>query len=63
MVLYIALDDTDTLDSIGTGRLAREIAEDLAREFPVYAVTRHQLFVHPDIPYTSHNSLRRHPPA
>ena len=56
MVLYIALDDTDTLDSIGTGRLAREIAGVLAEEYPVYAVTRHQLFVHPDIPYTSHNS-------
>jgi hypothetical protein len=56
MVLYIALDDTDTLDSIGTGRLAREIAGELAKEYPVYAVTRHQLYVHPDIPYTSHNS-------
>jgi len=56
MVLYIALDDTDMPGSVGTGRLAREIAEELREEYPVYAVTRHQLFVHPDIPYTSHNS-------
>jgi len=56
MVLYIALDDTDTLDSIGTGRLTREIAADLAADYHVYAVTRHQLYIHPDIPYTSHNS-------
>jgi len=56
MVLYIALDDTDTEDSIGTGRLAREIAAEITTEYPVTAVTRHQLFVHPDIPYTSHNS-------
>ena len=39
-----------------TGRLARAIADSLAKEYPVYGVTRHQLYVHPDIPYTSHNS-------
>jgi len=25
-------------------------------DYPVFGVTRHQLYVHPDIPYTSHNS-------
>lgn len=40
----------------GTGKLARAIADTVAAEYPVFGVTRHQLFVHPDIPYTSHNS-------
>ncbi|MEN6611275.1 MAG: ABC transporter substrate-binding protein [Methanoregulaceae archaeon] len=28
----------------------------MVADYPVYGVTRHQLYVHPDIPYTSHNS-------
>jgi len=28
----------------------------VAKDYPVFAVTRHQLYVHPNIPYTSHNS-------
>lgn len=56
MVLYVAIDDTDMPDSIGTGRLAREIAKELEQRYPVLYVTRHQFYVHPDIPYTSHNS-------
>jgi tRNA(Ile2) C34 agmatinyltransferase TiaS len=55
-MIYIGMDDTDTLQSRGTGRLARHIANELAKTFKVYGVTRHQLFVHPDIPFTSHNS-------
>lgn len=56
--LLIALDDTDNLESPGTGFRARELAMLLARErigTPV-AITRHQLLVDPRIPYTSHNS-------
>jgi tRNA(Ile2) C34 agmatinyltransferase TiaS len=56
MTVLVSIDDTDNLESRGTGRLARAIADTLARDYPVYGVTRHQLFVHPDIPYTSHNS-------
>ncbi|GAB6109863.1 hypothetical protein [Fusibacter bizertensis] len=58
MTYIICIDDTDTLDSKGTG----EIAEDLSHRLQqlgmgrVSQVTRHQLFFHPDIPYTSHNS-------
>jgi hypothetical protein len=54
----IAIDDTDNPDSIGTGRLARMLAAHLVREGQIAepTVTRHQLLVHPDIPYTSHNS-------
>ena len=56
MTILVSLDDTDTLNSRGTGRLARSIADTLAADYPIYGVTRHQLYVHPDIPYTSHNS-------
>jgi hypothetical protein len=54
----LAIDDTDNRDSIGTGRLARMLAAHLeeARLLAEPSVTRHQLLVHPDIPYTSHNS-------
>ncbi|MCT8336791.1 ABC transporter substrate-binding protein [Methanoculleus sp. Afa-1] len=56
MTIYLGIDDTDTLESRGTGRLARAIAAELARSYTVTGVTRHQLFVHPAVPYTSHNS-------
>jgi hypothetical protein len=55
-MIYIGLDDTDSLESRGTGRLARTIAAQIAKKFDIFGVTRHQLFVHPDIPFTSHNS-------
>ncbi|MBJ6725291.1 hypothetical protein [Geomesophilobacter sediminis] len=58
MRILLSIDDTDNLESRGTGELASLIAEDLelfgwgrSRH-----VTRHQLLLHPDIPYTSHNS-------
>jgi tRNA(Ile2) C34 agmatinyltransferase TiaS len=55
---YVAIDDTDNLESIGTGRLARMLASRLEEEglLSSTSITRHQLLVHPDIPYTSHNS-------
>lgn len=55
-MIYVGLDDTDTKDSRGTGRLARSIALALSTKYHIFGVTRHQLFVHPDIPFTSHNS-------
>lgn len=55
-MIYVGMDDTDTLESRGTGRLARNIAQALSEKFKVFGVTRHQLFVHPNIPFTSHNS-------
>jgi hypothetical protein len=58
MKVFIAIDDTDNKESIGTGRLARVLAEELERAglLTGSSVTRHQLLVHQDIPYTSHNS-------
>ncbi len=55
-MIYVGIDDTDTLESRGTGRLARNIAAELSKKYEIFGVTRHQLFVHPDIPFTSHNS-------
>ena len=55
-MIYIGLDDTDTKESRGTGNLARQVAAAIATNHEVFGVTRHQLFVHPDIPFTSHNS-------
>lgn len=55
-MIYVCIDDTDNLNSRGTGRLARAIAGKLSKNYSVFGVTRHQLYVHIDIPYTSHNS-------
>jgi len=58
MKVLICIDDTDNLESRGTGDLAEQLASEIEErnwgrsEF----VTRHQLLVHPDVPYTSHNS-------
>lgn len=54
----IGIDDTDNEESIGTGRLARLLAAHLESQglLAGTSVTRHQFLVHPDIPYTSHNS-------
>jgi len=55
-VFFIGLDDTDTLESRGTGQLARHIAAVLAVDYPVLGVTRHQLLVDPRVPCTKNNS-------
>jgi hypothetical protein len=56
--ILISIDDTDNLESPGTGALASQIAADLENNGwgKSRFITRHQLLVHPDIPYTSHNS-------
>ena len=56
MTIYVCMDDTDNLHSRGTGRLARAVAAELTKNLSVRGVTRQQLYFHPDIPYTSHNS-------
>nr|HEX4319005.1 hypothetical protein [Kofleriaceae bacterium] len=54
----VAVDDTDFGESIGTGALIRELGASFERAGvgSIEGITRHQLLVHPDIPYTSHNS-------
>jgi len=56
MTIYLAMDDTDNLESRGTGRLARAAASAISQDYRITGVTRHQLFVHEAIPFTSHNS-------
>ena len=58
MRYLIAIDDTDNLESRGTGHRARQMAEALMQMglAQPLGITRHQLLVSPEIPYTSHNS-------
>jgi len=58
MRILVGIDDTDNKDSRGTGYNSRQLAASIEAEGlgRVAGITRHQLFVHPDIPYTSQNS-------
>jgi len=58
MQVLVCIDDTDNLESRGTGHLAAILAGQIDQDGWGRStfITRHQLFVHPDIPYTSHNS-------
>jgi hypothetical protein len=58
MKILISIDDTDNIESRGTGEIAELLAEGITAKGwgTCGPVTRHQLLVHPDIPYTSHNS-------
>ena len=56
MMFFIGIDDTDTLESRGTGHLARQIAAVLSAEYTVLGVTRHQLLVDSRVPCTKNNS-------
>lgn len=58
--LLVGIDDTDNATStIGTGKLARMLGEELERRtagLAVRGVVRHQLLLDPRVPYTTHNS-------
>lgn len=58
MHIILCIDDTDNIDSRGTGELASLIAREIEEKSwgKCSVITRHQLFIHPDVPYTSHNS-------
>jgi hypothetical protein len=58
MRILISIDDTDNIESRGTGEIAELLAEGITTNGwgTCGPVTRHQLLIHPDIPYTSHNS-------
>lgn len=55
-MIYIGLDDTDNLDSRGTGYLARQVAAYLGEDHAVLGVSRHQLLDDPRVPMTAKNS-------
>jgi len=56
--ILVCIDDTDNIESRGTGELAEMIRRSMEEKGwgKTQHVTRHQLLLHPDIPYTSHNS-------
>lgn len=58
MTYLVAIDDTDMPGTSGTGRLVQELCGILENSGlgVSSSISRHQLFVHDDIPYTSHNS-------
>ena len=57
MRAYVCFDDTDNLGAPrGTGKLVRWYEQELPEGCTLWGVVRQQLLVHPDIPYTSHNS-------
>ena len=63
MEIIVCIDDNDVPDSRGTGSLASELRELAEERFGAQSgfITRHQLFLHPDIAYTSHNSSMAFP--
>jgi len=54
-VIFIGIDDTDTLETQGTNQLARELVRRLGDAGRGSLIVRHQLFFDPRVPYTSHN--------
>ncbi len=59
MRYLLAIDDTDQKDWPGTGHLLEKISKYINENGwgITESITRHQLFVHPTVPYTSHNSV------
>ena len=54
-MIYVGIDDTDTLDSPGTNQLAKVLAQDVAADFRCQYILRHQLLFDPRVHYTSKN--------
>lgn len=58
MRYFVGIDDTDNLESRGTGYVGRTMAELIVANGlgTTGAISRHQLLFDPRVPYTSHNS-------
>lgn len=58
MKIFVAIDDTDNIESRGTGELAELLSKTIKTNGwgEGDKVTRHQMLIHPKIPYTTHNS-------
>ena len=54
-MIYVGIDDTDTLETQGTNQLARELVRRLGARAEDVIILRHQLLFDPRVPYTSHN--------
>jgi hypothetical protein len=55
MMIYVGIDDTDTLDDPGTNQLARHLVRELAGQFRGRMILRHQLLEDPRVPCTKKN--------
>lgn len=54
-MILVGIDDTDSLESRGTNKLARELAQRITGKYRCHAIVRHQLLFDERIPFTSHN--------
>jgi tRNA(Ile2) C34 agmatinyltransferase TiaS len=54
-MIYVGIDDTDTLDTPGTNQLARALVRRVAPAYQCALIVRHQLLFDPRVPYTSKN--------
>lgn len=54
-MILVGIDDTDSLESRGTNKLARELARRVSAKYRCRAIVRHQLLFDERIPFTSHN--------
>lgn len=54
-MIYVGIDDTDTLETPGTNQLAKVLVATVAADFRCHLILRHQLFSDPRVHYTSKN--------
>lgn len=54
-MIYVGIDDTDTIDTRGTNQLAKAMARAVADEYFCQRIVRHQLLDDPRVPCTSKN--------
>ncbi len=54
-MIFVGIDDTDTLGTPGTNQLARALVRRLAASYRPVRIVRHQLLFDPRVPYTSKN--------
>jgi hypothetical protein len=54
-MIYVGIDDTDTLDDPGTNQLARHLAHAMSDRFRCRMIIRHQLLEDPRVPCTRKN--------
>lgn len=63
MKIVLSIDDTDMPGGPGSGQLAERLSNEIEQRGwgRCAGICRHQLFVHEDVPYTSHNSSMSFP--
>ncbi len=55
-MIYVGIDDTDMPGTLGTNKFAKALSARLADRYRCELIVRHQLLIHPRVPYTSKNS-------